>query len=644
MSTAPESPGKDSFDFRRYQPGSGSRAGGFGGGTGGRGGAGAPAPLGKLFDREPPCAIEAEMSLLGSMILDPRVIGDVISVIRGADYFYEERHGIIFQTLVELFDKHHTGDLVQLHQALVDRGALDTVGGTEYLAQLASDVPTAANAPHFARIVAEKFKLRRLIDAAGQILYDTYHAGQASGDEAGKLVDAAESRIFEIAQEEMSADPQALSQLLQIEYERLMAIEDGHSAPTGVRCGYYDLDRLLSGFQPGEMIIVAARPSMGKTAFVLNVAEQIAMGTSGPDLHAEREPQAVGIFSLEMSKSALVQRLISSSANIDSHRLRAGTLSHGEWDRVFQTCQHLSRAPIYVDDTPGLTLLQLRARARRMAHQNNVKLLMIDYLQLLSSPQQARESRQVEVSAISRGVKALARELKIPVIALSQLNRGPEGREGNRPRLSDLRESGSLEQDADVVMLLHREAYYHLGDHDWLAENPDKETLAEVIIAKQRNGPTDTVELTWDAHITRFKNHADVHAPPAHTPYRPASAGHADLAPTVPPRGARQAAPTGGFGSGGPRRPTTPRGSLASEGAAPAQPTDGGTPSATQPPSRGVGFGAGPKTGPVSGFRDGGGPDRDDDAPDDRERMPPAPDEPDEPEEGPPPAGGPAPF
>ncbi|MBL8758350.1 MAG: helix-turn-helix domain-containing protein [Phycisphaerae bacterium] len=269
MTTAPSNQ-PDSFDFRRYEPGG---AGGRGAGWKDR--ASAPrAPLGRLFDREPPASIEAEMSLLGSMILDPRVIADVINVVRGAESFYDERHGHIYTALVEVYDKHHSGDLVQLNQRLADRGVLEQVGGSEYLVRLAEGVPTAANAVHYARLVAEKHKLRRLIDAAGQILFDTYHGAQATGDDAGRLVDAAEQRIFEIAQEEMASDPQALSHLLQIEYERLMAIEEGQGAPEGVYTGFYDLDEMLSGFQPGEMIILAARPSMGKC---LEAGEEIAL-------------------------------------------------------------------------------------------------------------------------------------------------------------------------------------------------------------------------------------------------------------------------------------------------------------------------------------------------------------------------------
>ncbi|MFN0010496.1 MAG: replicative DNA helicase [Phycisphaerales bacterium] len=574
-------------------------------------------PIGKLFDREPPRALEAEMSLLGAMVLDPRVIGDAIQIIKGPEAFYDPRHGAIYQALIFVYDKFHSGDLVQIRQHLADRGVLDQVGGIEYLEQLASSVPVATNAPHFARIVAEKYKLRRLIEAAGQVLFDTYHAGSTRDEDASVIIDAAEARIFEIAQDEMSADPQDLHTLIEIEYDRLLAISQGRAAPDGVRCGLHDLDEKLGGFQPGEMIILAARPSMGKTALALNLAEQIALGTTGPrQNHADREPAPIGVFSLEMSKASLVQRLLSSYSGIDSDKIRRGNLHKSEHDALVADCDILGRAPMFIDDTPGLTLLQLRARARRMVQHHSVKALVVDYLQLLTAPASARESRQVEVSAISRGVKALARELKVPIICLSQLNRGPESRDQNRPRLSDLRESGSLEQDADVVLLLHREEYYHIGDEEWLNENPDKRGIAEIIIAKQRNGPTGSVNLTWDSNTTRFKNYAGATAPSWANDDRPPPARK----PQSQPPGMAQQYPA--------VAPKVPA-------AAPPLPATlaFGTPAADpnlieprQAPRPGSAFHPGHATGPVENHRDGGGPDREE------------PDEPDEPE------AGPAPF
>ena len=580
------------FDFNRYAA------------TGGRRDRAAVPrePLGKLFDRNPPFALEAEMSLLGSMILDPRVIGDVIQAVRGPEAFYDEKHGAIFSACVHLFDKHHTGDLVQLSQALTDKGVLEQIGGTDYLIKLAEGVPTAVNAPHFARIVAEKYKLRRLIDAAGQILYETYHVGENT-TEAAAVIDAAEQKIFEIAEEELSGDPQGLHALLMLEYERLMALETGEGLPDGVRCGFYDLDEMLGGFQPGEMIIIAARPSMGKTAFALNLAEQMAMGTSEPaSMRPERITQSIGVFSLEMSKQALVQRLLSSWSGYASTKIRRGMLSTHDYEQLLTACGQLGQAPIFIDDTPGLSILQLRARARRMVHKEGVKAIIVDYLQLLSSPASARESRQVEVSSISRGVKALARELKVPVIILSQLNRGPENRDHNKPRLSDLRESGSLEQDADVVMLLHREEYYHIGDHAWLEDpmNSDKVGVAEIIIAKQRNGPTGTVKLTWDASTTRFKNHADARPPSDADRFRPESSATAGASVASAARPALTSKASAPSLVGGKRRGPTPTAS---------------TPMILEPPrDTAGGFVASRPTGPVPAFRDGGGPDREDEA------------------------------
>jgi replicative DNA helicase len=462
-----------------------------------------PEPLGKLFDREPPCSIEAEMALLGSMILDPRVITDAVNIVKAPEYFYKEPHGLLFLHITALFDKHAALDLVMLDERLKKHGASETTGGADYLVKLASEVPTAANAPHFARIVAEKYRLRRVIDACAASIHDAYHAADSTVEQ---VIDACEQRVFEATEAVQVTEPESLAALLQREYTRLLEVEEGKTLAAGVRCGFYDIDRMLSGFQRGDFVIIAARPSIGKTSLALTLAEQIAFGTSGAGGHAEREPVAVGIVSLEMSKAALIQRLVSASSGIDSHRIRSGMLKDDEWQLVFQTCNKLAAGQVFIDDDSALTITQLRAKARRMVQRHHVGVIVLDYLQLLTSPQQARENRQVEVSAISRGLKALARELNIPIIALSQLNRGPEGRDGNKPRLSDLRESGSLEQDADVVMLMHRESYYHVGDAEWHDGNPDKANLAEIIIAKQRNGPTGSVELVWDANTTRFKN------------------------------------------------------------------------------------------------------------------------------------------
>jgi replicative DNA helicase len=533
-----------------------------------------------LFERQPPQSPEAEMSLLGSMILDPAIIPDVIGLIKGPEDFYREAHGHIYKAVLDVYDQRHSGDLVQIVDLLRDRAVIDQIGGPEYLVELANAVPTAVNAPHFARIVAEKAKLRRLIDAAGQILYDAYHVGELGPEGAREVLDKAEMSVFEIAQEQNTADPQSLADLLQIEIDRILAADRDGWTMTGVRTGYSDLDELLRGLQPGELIILAARPSMGKTALALNLAEQIAMG--GVPVAGAPATQAVpvGLFSLEMSKNAIVQRLLSARAGVSSQHLRGGhPISKHDLHQLGVAADDLKQAPIYIDDMPSLTILNLRARARRMVAQYGVKVIMIDYLQLMSAPGAARESRQVEVSAISRGVKALARELNVPVVCLSQLNRASEQREGNRPRMADLRESGSIEQDADVILLLHREDYYHVQDEDWKIENPDKVGVAEVIVAKQRNGPTDVVKLKWDSRTTRFKNFEANATPPGGYPFDDYSSPS-------------QAA--GNFGK------------------APAPEPKPWTRTAAPPPpfEPGSSFSGRSKTGPIEGHRDGGGSDQ----------------------------------
>lgn len=827
--------------------------------------------MGRLFDRTPPHAIEAERSLLGSILLDPGVLNDVVEIVPTPDSFYKEAHGTIYKALVDTFDAHQSGDLVQLTETLRARGVLDRVGGTGYLMELAEAVPSAASAPYYARLIADSARLRKLIDAAGEILHDAYTGSDGTPDGAKRVIDLAEKKIFDIASEDINAEPESLKELLIAEMQR---IDEADGKPiSGVATGFPDLDEMMSGLQPEELTILAARPSMGKaqpldarvlthdgfvamgelkvgdelasidgapsrvvgvypqgerqvyrvtlsdgrsteccnehlwrvgfrgwdeprvlstgelramlgkqryrnrvwvepfagvygrdgrdkplgldpwllgmligdgnikgsavrvsaanpdvvarigavasgmgmrlnpiggcdyrivqeggarrkgvvgvipnpikealvawelwdrgadqkfippamfdtalatrrsllaglidsdgwvesfaairfgtasrrladdvvrlmrslggtgswtrkrafytykgvkreglpayvcnlqhpdpaslgltrvkgdrlaggrtrqrrlnlvsveptrvcetqciavshpgrlyitddyivthnTAFSLNLAEQIAFGGVTPwQSKKGAKPVPVGIFSLEMSRAALTQRLLSSRSGVDSSKLRSGRVGEAEWRKLQEACDDLATAPIIIDDTPGMTVLTMRAKARRMKQRHDIGCIIIDYLQLLSSPGSARESRQVEVSEISRSIKALARELKIPVICLAQLNRGAESREGNRPRMSDLRESGSIEQDADVVALLHRESYYHRGDPAWDPnsaefdeENRDKLNLAELIIAKQRNGPTGTVKLIWDDHIVRFKSHDATHS------------------------------------------------------------------------------------------------------------------------------------
>ncbi|MEN0019255.1 MAG: replicative DNA helicase [Planctomycetota bacterium] len=519
----------------------------------------------QLFDRLPPHSIEAEKALLGSLILDPNMIMEVIDFTKSADDFYVGKHGVIYKWLVEIYDETRSLDLVQLVDRMRDADQLKDVGGAEYLVELAEHVPSAANATHYARLVADKARLRRLIHSAGEMLYDAFHAGQLGPNGVREVLDKAQSAIFEIADEPGRNDTQALEIILQEELQRLEEMEG--KPHTGIPTGFDDLDDKLSGLQPGEMIILAARPSMGKTALALNLAEQIATGGDGIVQRGKKVSTLV--FSLEMSKSALAQRMISSRSRVDLQRLRTGQIAP-DGQAVIKACDELKQAPLFIDDTPALTILQLRARSRRLVAQHGIGCIVIDYLQLLTSPGAARESRQIEVATISRGIKALARELRLPVVCLAQLNRGTEQREGNRPRMSDLRESGSIEQDADVVMLLHREEYYHKNDPDWLDENPDKANLAELIIAKQRNGPTGVVKLTWDNKTTRFRNHTD----------------YPGAVPGGLPDSYSQGSQPGPSGGGYPQ---------VGAGAA----TGGGVGSA---------FGHRERTGPAANHRDGGGP------------------------------------
>jgi replicative DNA helicase len=553
-----------------------------------RGGLMAKTSVQALFDRQPPQSIEAEMSLLGCLLLDPEILSEVLGTLKSHDDFYRESHREIYRAILDVFDTHRSGDLVQILDHLRDRQVLEQIGGPEYLADLANCVPGPTNAPHFARIVAEKAKLRRLIDAAGQILYDAYHTGDLGPDGAKEVLDRAETAVFDIAQEQAASDPQSLSELLDLEMQRIEAMDFSGAQLTGLPSGYFELDELLRGFQPGELIILAARPSMGKTSLAMNIAEQVARGGSAPP-----SPKAgefpVGVFSLEMSKNAIVQRLLSARSNVSGQLLRGGSqLSRAQYRDLMIAAEELKHDPIFIDDTPNLTVLNLRARARRMVHSYGVRILLIDYLQLMTAPGAARESRQVEVSAISRGVKALARELKIPIICLSQLNRASEQREGNRPRMSDLRESGSIEQDADVIMLLHREDYYHVQDEDWKLENADKIGMAELIVAKQRNGPTGVVKLVWDSNTTRFKNYDPHTAAPAVTVVVPKSK------PSAP--AAAPASPWIKQGTGAASTPNTP-------GAPP--PFDPNT-------NGGSSFSGRAKSGPIDNHRDGGGPESDD--------------------------------
>lgn len=436
--------------------------------------------IARQFERLPPHSIEAEMCLLASMMLDKEMIGQIVQIV-DREAFYQADHQIIYDVLVKLYEQNRPVDAVILREELAKRQLLEEVGGVPYLAQILNAVPSAAHGAHYASIVREKGMLRQLISASNEILRDAY----APHEQADLVLDKAEKKIFEIAQKKVGGKMSEIGELAAEVYEM---IED--KGRRGLMTHYLELDDMLNGLQAGEMIIVAARPSMGKTAFAMNVIENMATGEASA---------ACAVFSLEMSKQQLAQRMLCSLSKIDAHKVRRGLMNNDEYIRMAQVVASLSRVPIFVDDSPGLTPLELRAKARRLKLQHDIKVIMIDYMQLMDNP--GPESRQQQISEISRGIKAVARELNVPVIALSQLNRQSEGRDGHRPRMSDLRESGSIEQDADVVMLLHREDYYRMSEPDFQPDN-----IAEIIVAKQRNGPTGTVKLNFNNRSTRFEN------------------------------------------------------------------------------------------------------------------------------------------
>jgi replicative DNA helicase len=440
----------------------------------------------RQFDRLPPHSIEAEMSLLASMMLDKELVGQVVSII-DRECLYQADHQVIFDVLIRLYQQNRPIDAVIVFEELARTQLLEEVGGKGYIAQILGSVPSSAHGLHYATIVREKSLLRQLICAANDTLRDAY----APHDQADTVLDKAEKRFFAIAEKKVGNAMEPMEKVL---HEVFEMIED--RGQRGLASGFHELDDMLNGLQRGEMIIVAGRPSMGKTAFAMNIVEHVAAD--------QRLPCA--IFSLEMSKQQLAQRMLCSRGQIDAHKLRKGMLNSQEYTKLATVVGELAKAPIWVDDSASLTPLELRAKARRLKHQHDIKCLMIDYMQLIDNP--GPESRQQQITEISRAVKSVARELNIPVICLSQLNRATEGRDGHRPRMSDLRESGSIEQDADVVMLLHREDYYRMNEPDFQPEN-----IAEVIVAKQRNGPTGVLKLTFLNRTTRFENLSAADAP-----------------------------------------------------------------------------------------------------------------------------------
>jgi replicative DNA helicase len=437
-------------------------------------------------DRLPPYSREAERSVLGSMLRDNDVIDDVVQILR-EDHFYTDAHQKINRGIVALHDKHHPADLVTLAEWLKEQKFIEDIGGYAYLAELWDAAPTAANAEYYARIVRDKALVRQLIHTSTEILRDAYE--QATP--ADELLGQAERKVFEIAQMGVIGYHVTLHDALNEAFKRLDS-RTSHNRPiSGLPTGYLDLDETTAGLQNSELIIVAARPSVGKTSFALNIVRHIVVDHQIPAL----------FVSLEQSRIELAERLLCCQARVDSHRLRKGHLSSEDMQQLFQAGEALSRAPLYIDDTPAQGMLRIAANARRLMRKG-LKAVVIDYLQLIE-PDNRRDSRQEQVANISRRLKFLARELQIPVVALAQVNRSSEERQDHTPRLADLRESGSIEQDADTVLMLHRPEMHEPGQH---------EGVIEVIVAKQRNGPTGKVTLTFLKQFMRFENFA-VEAP-----------------------------------------------------------------------------------------------------------------------------------
>ena len=432
--------------------------------------------------RSLPQSIEAEQSVIGAMIIDKSAIAQVLEKLNEDD-FYRDGHKTIYKAVKEMYAKDMAVDLVTILEYLKTTDMLDKAGGVTYISELSASVPTTANLSSYIKIVEEKSTLRKLIKASTAIIEESYN----NGGDVEKVIDLAQKKVFDIAEKKDSKEYEPLANVLERGFLEIERLFNNRGAITGVGSGIKDLDAKTSGFQKGDMVLIAARPSMGKTTFSLNIAENAAL----------KEGKSVVIFSLEMSKEQLAYKLLCSQANVDMLKLRTGNLEDDDWERIARATGPLAKAKIYIDDTAGITVMDMRSRARRLKAEHGLDLIVVDYLQLMqgSGKRNTSGDRQQEVSEISRSLKALARELDVPVLALSQLSRGVEARQVKRPMLSDLRESGSLEQDADIVAFLYREDYY----------NPETENKhTELIIAKHRNGPVDTVNLFFHKQFTKF--------------------------------------------------------------------------------------------------------------------------------------------
>ena len=439
-----------------------------------------------MLDRVPPQNIEAEQSVLGAILIEQSAIAKISDILQPED-FYREAHKLVYRSAMTLFERGEAIDFITVIDMLRREEALERAGGISYITSLANGVPTAANIVFHAKIVQEKSLLRRLIHAATDIAA----MGYAETEEVERVLDHAEQKILEVATRKIGQDFAPIKEII---FSTLDKIDEMHKAKggiTGLSTGFTNLDKLTGGFRRSDLILIAARPSMGKTAFVLNVAQHMAT----------RDKKSVAIFSLEMPREQLAMRMMCAEGLIDSQHFRTGAMSNDEWKNLVDAADRLSASPMFIDDTAGVNAVELRNKARRISKEHGLDCIIIDYLQLMDGGAHSRiDNRQQQISDISRSLKALARELKVPVIALSQLSRGPESRTSRKPMLSDLRESGSLEQDADMVAFLYREDYYN--------PETEKKNLTELIIAKNRNGPTETVELYFHKNFTRFTDYS----------------------------------------------------------------------------------------------------------------------------------------
>ncbi|MEW9078940.1 replicative DNA helicase [Terrisporobacter glycolicus] len=432
------------------------------------------------ISRIPPHSVESEQSILGSIILDKDAIITVAETINPSD-FYKEAHKIIYESMLKLNSNNEPIDLITLIEELRKEGHLDNVGGISYLTSLSTIVPTTSNVKYYANIVKEKSVMRQLIKASNEII----NLGYDASTDVQEILDQAEKNIFDISQEKSGDDIQPINLVLQDTFDMIERLCTQKSDVTGITTGFTDLNKKINGLQRTDLILLAARPAMGKTAFSLNLVQNAALKGNA----------SVAVFSLEMSKEQLVQRMLSAQSNVELSKIKTGSLGESDWPRIIDAMAVLSEANIFIDDTPGIKISEIRSKCRRLKIEKGLDLILIDYLQLMEG-EGKNENRQQEIAKISRSLKILAKELDCPVVALSQLSRSPELRKDHRPILSDLRESGSIEQDADIVMFLYRDEYYH--------DDSEKKNIGEVIIAKNRHGETGNVELVWFGQVQKF--------------------------------------------------------------------------------------------------------------------------------------------